>query len=71
MIKQNVNKILSELPGEVQLVAAAKARKPEEILEAIESGIKIVGERLFIGSLLKKELVLNKPDFALNVMNFQ
>ena len=44
MIKQNVNKILSELPGEVQLVAAAKTRKPEEILEAIESGIKIVGE---------------------------
>ena len=44
MIKQNVNKILSELPGEVQLVAAAKTRKPEEILEAVESGIKIVGE---------------------------
>jgi len=44
MIKQNVNKILNELPGGVQLVAAAKTRGPEEILEAIESGISIVGE---------------------------
>lgn len=44
MIKQNVNQILSELPDGVQLVAAAKTRQPEEILEAIESGVKIVGE---------------------------
>jgi len=44
MIKQNVAQLLSELPEGVQLVAAAKARRPEEILEAIEAGAKIIGE---------------------------
>jgi pyridoxal phosphate enzyme (YggS family) len=44
MIEENVKKILSELPEGVQLVAAAKARTPEEILEAVEAGVKIVGE---------------------------
>jgi pyridoxal phosphate enzyme (YggS family) len=44
MIKQNVDRILSELPNGVQLVAAVKARAPQEILEAVESGVKILGE---------------------------
>ncbi len=44
MIKQNVARILSELPDGVQLVAAVKARRPEEILEVVESGVKILGE---------------------------
>ena len=44
MIKQNVSQILSELPDGIQLVAAAKTRKPEEILEAVEAGVKIIGE---------------------------
>ena len=44
MIGRNVNQILSELPGGVQLAAAAKTRQPEEILEAVEAGVKIVGE---------------------------
>lgn len=37
-------KILNELPKGVKLVAAAKTRTPEEILEAIDAGIKIIGE---------------------------
>ncbi len=44
MIKQNVEKILSELPDGVELVAAAKTRAPEEILEVVEAGVKIIGE---------------------------
>ncbi|MFC1495707.1 YggS family pyridoxal phosphate-dependent enzyme [Thermodesulfobacteriota bacterium] len=44
MIKKAVKEILSELPSGVSLVAAAKTRKPEEIMEAIEAGIQIVGE---------------------------
>jgi len=44
MIKQNVVQILSELPNGVELVAAAKTRNPEEVLQAIEAGVKIVGE---------------------------
>jgi len=43
MIKENVKRILDELPENVELVAAAKTRTPEEILEAIEAGVKIVG----------------------------
>ena len=44
VIGQNVKQILSELPEGVQLVAAVKTRQPEEILEAVEAGVKIVGE---------------------------
>jgi pyridoxal phosphate enzyme (YggS family) len=43
-IRQNIRQILSELPPGVQLVAAAKTRSPEEILEAVDAGITIVGE---------------------------
>jgi pyridoxal phosphate enzyme (YggS family) len=44
MIKENVINILSELPPGVELVAAAKTRKPAKVLEAIEAGISIIGE---------------------------
>lgn len=44
MIKENVKRILDELPPGVELVAAAKTRTPEEISEAIDSGIKIIGQ---------------------------
>lgn len=44
MIEQNVRQVLSELPDGVQLVAAAKTRCPEEVLRAVESGVKIIGE---------------------------
>ena len=44
MIKENVKQILADLPAGVELVAAAKQRTPQEIVEAIEAGIEIVGE---------------------------
>ena len=44
MIEQNIKKILSELPDGVELVAAAKTRQPEEILEVVKSGVRIIGE---------------------------
>ena len=44
MIRENVEKLLEELPQGVELEAAAKTRTAEEILEAIEGGIKIVAE---------------------------
>lgn len=43
-IKDNIARILAELPPGVELVAAAKTRSPEEILEAIAAGVKIIGE---------------------------
>jgi pyridoxal phosphate enzyme (YggS family) len=44
IIRENVQTILEELPGGVELVAAAKTRTAEEINAAVEAGIKIVGE---------------------------
>ena len=44
MIKENIRRILEELPEGVELEAAAKARTPEEILGAIEAGLTIIGE---------------------------
>ena len=43
-ISENVQQLLNELPSGVELVAAAKTRTAEEVLAAVESGIKIVGE---------------------------
>lgn len=44
MIKDNMNDILDELPEGVELVGAAKTRSPDEILEGVEAGLKIIGE---------------------------
>jgi len=44
VIQENVRRLLAELPENVQLVAAAKSRTPQEILEAVEAGVKIIGE---------------------------
>jgi pyridoxal phosphate enzyme (YggS family) len=44
MIADNVRSVLAELPPGVELVAAAKTRSPAEILEAVEAGVKIIGE---------------------------
>ncbi|MBW2615156.1 MAG: alanine racemase, partial [Deltaproteobacteria bacterium] len=44
MIKENLKKILEELPEGVEFVGAAKTRTPDEVLEAIEAGLKIIGE---------------------------
>lgn len=44
MIRENVRAVFRELPPHVQLVAAAKSRTPEEVLEAVEAGVRIIGE---------------------------
>jgi pyridoxal phosphate enzyme (YggS family) len=44
MIFENVRRLLEELPPGVTLVAAAKGRSPEEILEAVEAGVEVIGE---------------------------
>ncbi len=44
MIRQNVSRILRELPNGVQLVAAAKSRTPVEVLAAVAAGVRIIGE---------------------------
>jgi len=62
-VGQNVNQILSELPEGVKLVAAAKARQPEEILEAVEAGIKIVGENYVQEAERAYEVVENRVEW--------
>lgn len=44
MIRQNVARILGELPHNVQLLAAVKNRRPEEIAAAIAGGVATIGE---------------------------
>ncbi len=44
MIKENIREISGQLPAGVQMVLAAKARSIGEIQQAVEAGIKIVGE---------------------------
>lgn len=43
-IRDNVLRVLSELPPGVELIAAAKTKSPVEILEAIDAGVTIIGQ---------------------------
>jgi len=44
IISYNVKKFLKEIPSDIMLVVAVKGRTVEEVQEAIESGIKYIGE---------------------------
>ena len=59
MIKENVKKILEEIPPSVKVVAAAKKHSIEEIEEAIEAGISLVGEN-YIQEAEKKIQAIGK-----------
>ncbi len=63
MIKENVGRILAELPDGVRLVAAAKARTPEEVLEAVQSGVKIIGENYIQEAKRAYDLVGKKAEW--------
>jgi len=43
-IAERVKRLLQELPPGVELVAAVKGRRQEDIITAIEAGVKIIGE---------------------------
>jgi len=59
-IKQSVKKILTELPDGVELIVAAKTRTPEEILEAVQAGARIIGENYVQEAERVYEVVGNK-----------
>lgn len=44
LIERSVARLLAELPDGVEVVAAAKGRTPGEVLQAVQAGIKIIGE---------------------------
>jgi pyridoxal phosphate enzyme (YggS family) len=58
-IKENVNTLLEELPDGVELVGAAKGRTAREIEEAIDAGLKIVGEN-YIQEAMRVQKSVNK-----------
>lgn len=43
MIRDNVRRIIEELPQGVELVAVIKGRSPEDVLTAIDAGVKALG----------------------------
>ncbi|HOK56956.1 MAG TPA: YggS family pyridoxal phosphate-dependent enzyme [bacterium] len=58
-IKERVQKILKEVPENVILLAATKGRTVEEIDEAIEGGIKFIGEN-YVQEAEKKFIKIGK-----------
>ncbi len=44
MIRENIQRLLRELPDGVTLLAAAKERSAEEISETIRAGVTVIGE---------------------------
>ncbi|MCM8757211.1 MAG: YggS family pyridoxal phosphate-dependent enzyme [Candidatus Omnitrophica bacterium] len=58
-IRERVRAIFKELPSGVTLVAATKTRTVEEIQEAIEAGVKVIGEN-YVQEAAKKQMVLGR-----------
>ncbi len=63
MIKQNVTRLLGELPAGVALEAAAKTRTAEEIGQAIEAGVKIIGENYLQEAERAYEVIGNRAEW--------
>ncbi len=62
-VKDNVKKLFDELPEGVRLLAAAKRRKPEEVEEAVDAGVKIIGESYIKEAKKAYALVGNKAEW--------
>ncbi|MFA4991416.1 MAG: YggS family pyridoxal phosphate-dependent enzyme [Candidatus Omnitrophota bacterium] len=65
LIKDNTVRILSGLPTGVELVAAAKSRAAEEILEAIAGGVRIIGENYVQEAEKKFNIIGRKAEWHL------
>ena len=59
-IKENIEKLLSEIGSDVTLVAASKTRTTEEILSAFGNGIENMGENYIKEAIEKIEELKNK-----------
>ena len=69
-IRQSVTRLLTQLPDGVELVAAAKTRKPEEVMEAVEAGVRVVGENYVKEAKAAYELVGDRAKWHF-IGNFQ
>ncbi len=63
MIKENVKRLLGELPEGVTLLAAAKERRADEISEALKAGIRIIGENYLQDTLMVISEVKEKAEW--------
>jgi len=63
VIKEDVAKIIAELPNGVQLVAATKTRAPQEVFEAVQAGINIIGENYVKEAKEAYELVVKRAQW--------
>lgn len=61
-IKENVQQLKKNIPENVKLVAAAKSKSPEEVLESVEAGIEIVGENYMNDAKSVYEKIKNKAE---------
>jgi len=57
MIKEKVKELFSRIPSYVEVVVAAKKRSPQDIKEAIEAGIEIIGEN-YVQEAERKKVAL-------------
>jgi len=62
-IADNVRQIYRELPEGVRLLAAAKAREPGEILEAVKAGISLIGENYVQEAQKVRDIIGNRVEW--------
>jgi len=60
MIRDNVKRIQAKLPKGVRLVGAAKTRSPQEVVEAIEGGLTIIGHN-YVQEAERLHAVVSRP----------
>ncbi len=62
-IEERVRSLLKEIPENVKVVAATKARSVDEILRAIDAGIEIIGENYVQEALKKYETIGDRVEW--------
>jgi len=62
-IKNNIKAIKKELPNNIKLVAATKTRSIDEIKQAVEAGINIIGENYVLEAEEKYKELKGKVKF--------
>jgi pyridoxal phosphate enzyme (YggS family) len=62
-IRENIGELLKELPQGVELAAAAKNRTPDEVLQAVEAGVKVIGENYVQEAEKARAAIGNKAEW--------
>ncbi len=62
-IRENVRRIINELPHGVRLLAATKGRSVDEILQAIDAGVDLIGENYVQEAITKYSEIGNRVEW--------